>query len=100
RGQLFEEPGIRGRAVESFHGARDAVEIRADADMLCARDLHEMIDVIRDILQRRMRYRMRGVPLREELLDALRLSAIQRLEPCLLRIVCRGLLAHFVGNEC
>ena len=73
--QLFEELRIVGDAFESGRRRGDAVEVAADADVIGAGDLHDVLDVIGNVGDRRARCGVRGVPLRERVLHFHRIAA-------------------------
>ncbi len=56
---------------------RNAVEVRAEADVIYARDLADVIDVIGDIGDRDGRRRMPGIPFRQRRARAIGLAKVK-----------------------
>ena len=97
--QFGEQQRIRGDAVQPLGRRRDAIEIGADSDMRHARDLHDVIEVIGNILHRRARRGIRDFPRRELRFHDIRLTAVKRFQSRLFRVMRRIACARRFGNE-
>ena len=97
--QLHEQLRVIGHTLQPLRRDRDAVQIRAEADVRRAGHLHDVVDVIGDVLHGRARRGIRRFPLRERGLHLLRLAAIERLEPRFFRIFRRVASARLLRDE-